>query len=182
MAPGQGKSTFAQILDEYHGFHRVSFATPIKELSASFLASAGYDINDAWDMVTDPARKDALVSLGTIMVTPRRIMQTLGTEWGRQSIYENLWVELACQTIDNLIEDGVHHIVVDDLRFPNEWNALSSRYDTTFICVKRPGKTLAYSHISEGGLSEELAHLVLDNNTTIGALVEDAAFLMEELL
>ena len=48
--------------------------------------------------------------------TPRQAMQTLGTEWGRNLIYDGIWLH-AWERAFNKCSTPV---VVDDLRFINE--------------------------------------------------------------
>jgi hypothetical protein len=53
-------------------------------------------------------------------VSPRRALQTLGTDWGR-ALGESLWVNA---TLDTLPEG---HTVICDVRFPNEVEAIQAR-------------------------------------------------------
>ena len=48
--------------------------------------------------------------------TPRYAMQTLGTEWGRDLISPNIWVNIVKHDILKIKGD----VVIDDCRFPNE--------------------------------------------------------------
>lgn len=56
-------------------------------------------------------------------LTPRRFMQLLGTEWGRDMIGERFWVDVWLHEADMILDDGVH-IVADDVRFSNEARAI----------------------------------------------------------
>lgn len=53
-------------------------------------------------------------------------MNTLGTKWGREMIHEDLWALKALEkTEDPLQENEVY--VADNVRFPNEYNAIVDR-------------------------------------------------------
>lgn len=55
--------------------------------------------------------------------TPRHALQTLGTDWGRDMIDEDLWVNHWLERVKPWIARGVP-IVVDDIRFSNEAEAV----------------------------------------------------------
>lgn len=77
-------------------------------------------------------------------------MQTLGTEWGRNTLGENIWVEIAKSAIQTSLDAG-NPVVVDDLRFPNEFEAMKAM-GAKLVRVERPGKTITFDHPSEGAL------------------------------
>jgi energy-coupling factor transporter ATP-binding protein EcfA2 len=53
--------------------------------------------------------------------TPRHLMQTLGTEWGRKCIHEDIWAALALRKVLTVNDkDFKQNFVFDDVRFQNE--------------------------------------------------------------
>lgn len=54
--------------------------------------------------------------------TSRHAMQTLGTEWGRKLIGNDVWVNATEASIATICagEHAPDYIVIDDIRFPNE--------------------------------------------------------------
>ena len=52
--------------------------------------------------------------------TPRYAMQTLGTEWGRDLIHKDIWVNIAINKALGFDEVAIF----DDVRFPNEIEAI----------------------------------------------------------
>ena len=53
--------------------------------------------------------------------TPRHLMQTLGTEWGRKCVHEDIWAALALKNVlDRNKYEQRTHFVFDDVRFQNE--------------------------------------------------------------
>jgi hypothetical protein len=79
-------------------------------------------------------------------------MQTLGTEWGRDQIHPNLWVNLAKNQYDADIRRGEHY-VFDDIRFENECCAILE-LGGLVVRVERPN--VAYS--VDGHASEQLIY------------------------
>jgi hypothetical protein len=127
---GSGKSAIADRLVKRHGFQRIKFADPLKTMLRGLLASVGTSDVETRRMIEGDLKQVPLDVLGGR--TPRYVMQTLGTEWGRDLIDPDLWVTLFkrrlefTRRIDLLahpldLPDRVHtKIVVDDVRFVNE--------------------------------------------------------------
>jgi hypothetical protein len=143
---GSGKSQVAGRLQQ-HGFQLVRFAEPLKSMAKALLtevfsnAVANEALEGFWKEEPIPNFCD---------VTTRRIMQTLGTEWGRNTIHPDLWVNIACFKIYNQRGLG-HPVVVDDLRFKNELDAILERGGKVYRIV-RPGQEPYAAHASEGEL------------------------------
>jgi hypothetical protein len=80
-------------------------------------------------------------------LTPRRIIQLLGTEVGR-SIYENTWIEAMHRDID---EDRPDFACVTDARFVNELRSIEERGWPRFRVIRPRLETLTASkgHSSE---------------------------------
>lgn len=110
---GSGKSTAAQILVEHYGFARQRFADPLKAMLRA-LGLSEREIDG------DLKEKPCARLMGK---TPRDAMQSLGTEWGRALIADDLWVELWRKSVQYHLSIG-GKIVVDDVRFPNEVAAI----------------------------------------------------------
>jgi len=108
----------------------------------------------------------------------RHMMRTLGTEWGRNCIRENLWVDIA----EERIKSSCASIVVfDDLRFPNEYEMLK-KHGAKFIKIVRPElappkrslfrRFLEFlgiakkPHASDGALKDFYFDLVIENAGT----------------
>jgi hypothetical protein len=144
-APRSGKSTVASYLTE-HGFYTVSFATPLKRMIRTFLIQFGYGPEDIDYLLTD-GKHEQIRSLG---VTPRQLLQTLGTEWGRTCIHPDVWLKCWRSTADRYLSTGVS-IVCDDIRFPNEADLIRSLGGQLWR-VHRPEAERATTHASEGSL------------------------------
>ena len=126
-AAGAGKTTAASYvvkigpsLTPKVEMRRYNFATPIKQMVVALLMACGVEQKLARPMVTDPTLKGVPVpEVGGF--TPRTLMQTIGTEWGREVMHEDFWITLALHKINTAIQKG-YGVVYDDLRFENEAN------------------------------------------------------------
>jgi len=116
-----GKTTVADFLEK-KGYQRHSFATPLKNM----LKCIG---------LRDEHLYGALKEAQTPLLcgkTPRFAMMKLGTEFGRDTIHPDIWIIAWINTRP----EG--NVVVDDLRFPNELQALTDINAVT-IKIVRPG-------------------------------------------
>lgn len=123
-----GKSTAAKFLRE-HGFETASFANVLKRmLDAGF--SLGYEALHGSEKETPhPA-------LGG--VTPRHAMQTLGTEWGRKLIHDNVWVEAFKRDLQaREAESPGGRYLVEDVRYVNEVQAIRDLGGEIWL-IRRP--------------------------------------------
>jgi hypothetical protein len=133
---GAGKSSAASYLSEHHGFARTRFAEPLKAMMRAIgLSEAQVD----GDLKGEPA---ALLCGRT----PRHAMQTIGTEWGRDLIHPDLWITLWTRTALEILEQG-GRVVVDDVRFPNEVEAIQT-LGGRVVCIKGRGG-IPGDHVSE---------------------------------
>ena len=142
-APQSGKSTVAGVLAS-NGYQTVPFALTLKEMLVPMLCALGYHQDEAWRLVT--VEKE--YKLPEVGVTVRHMMQTLGTEYGRQCIHPAVW--LTCWRKRAQLHEMV---VADDCRFKNEAD-LIRQLGGEIWCVIRPDVRLEAKHASEGGLDE----------------------------
>ena len=113
--PRSGKDTVADFLIAKHpGTYKYSFAEPIVNM-----LNAGFNQDFRSDYWTE-RKKEPIPLLGK---SPRELMQTLGTEWGRDHIHPDLWVFLAAQ---RFLKAG-SGMIIPDVRFENEADFVRSR-------------------------------------------------------
>jgi len=115
-ASGAGKTSIAQTLVEHHGFHRLHMGQPIKDMLGAFGLSE-LELQGSPEIRSAPAQALAGRS-------PRFAMQTLGTEWGREMISKTIWADHLRRRLESLREEHTNWIVVDDLRFPEDFEAI----------------------------------------------------------
>lgn len=132
---GAGKSYAADYLVSKYGFELRKMAGPLKTM----LRSVG---------LTDAHIEGHLKELPCDMLcgqTPRWAMQTLGTEWGRDIIGEDLWANLWRHSVE-----GLDRVVVDDVRFANEAAAVRSLGGRVVFVERNDGAMIRKStHASE---------------------------------
>lgn len=121
-----GKTTAANSLVKNHGFVRVAFAGPIYRMAGALL-------NLSVEEVRKLPKDQPMVALGHR--TLRYTLQTLGTEWGRELMGRNLWVDAAQREIQVYVESG-KSVVIDDLRFNGEYEMLKA-FDCRFVRLHR---------------------------------------------
>jgi len=145
-AAGSGKSTAAQYLHDAHRYQRKRFAQPLKDALRRILQSAMLDDHTIERMIEgDLKEAPARVLLGK---SPREAMQTLGTEWGRNCIGGDFWVNLMRHALDTSKRGSL--IVIEDVRFDNE-AALIRDYGGKIIHMEGRGG-IAGPHPSEYGV------------------------------
>ena len=163
---GSGKSTIADILVYDFDFVRVKMAGPLK----SMLRAIGLgDAEIEGELKNEPCRL-----LGGM--TPRHAMQTLGTEWGRKCINENLWVNVWRESACYALEYGASGVVCDDVRFANEADAVR-RIGGEIWGVSRDG-VLPGTHSSETELAQIAPDVLIRNGGTVEDLQDTVFALM----
>jgi hypothetical protein len=157
-APGSGKSTVAVMLQNIglSDFKKLSLAAPLREFCANLLSALGHD---GVVLLRDRDKKEEKIA--EIGVSPRQMMQTLGTEWGRSCIHPDLWVMVAEGSIKEQLKLG-RNVVIDDVRFPNEAEMIR-RLGGELWLVDRPGVVHDGDHASEGALADVLPDEVVRN-------------------
>ncbi|MEO5350204.1 MAG: hypothetical protein H7836_11225 [Magnetococcus sp. YQC-3] len=140
---GSGKSTAAGYLVD-QGYQLLSFAGPLKEISYCILDCFG---------VSDPTKSAVIANKELVIpgfsVSYRQLLQSLGTEWGRRCIDNDLWVMLMRRQLKSL--SGVSHVVIDDVRFDNEADLIRGMGGVV-IHVDTKGKKADDGHASEAGV------------------------------
>lgn len=140
---GSGKDTVGDILREKYTFATVALARPIQKIVCNLL---GYG-PEKW---ADREWREAENEL--YGCSPRRMAQTLGTEWGRNAIKPTLWLDLA---LHSLSDEDFEFVAFTDVRFANEANYIRQAGGHV-IHVHRAdldaAPTVHRSHASEQGV------------------------------
>jgi len=142
---GSGKDTAAKaLLDK--GYQNVKFAGALKDMLRCLLTYQGADEALIERMVEGDLKEEPTTYLQGR--TPRHAMQTLGTEWGRDMIGDNLWVDAAM----NRAKLG--DTVITDVRFPNECQAVKDNGGMVFLIVPGNHGDSSDMHPSEAMIDE----------------------------
>jgi hypothetical protein len=169
--PQCGKSSVAKLLVDAHNFQWVSFADPMRKMLVTFLMECGVSEDVAWLCLTDPIHKNLPIPEVPGRPTGRHLMRTIGTEWGRDCVTRELWVGIAEQRIHRAETSGRYGgVVVDDLRFMNEYIRLSQLQALKVHLVRNQSKPEDYDNIearhpSDGALNDVSFDEVIDNSS-----------------
>ncbi len=175
-AKGSGKSECAKALelietDRHDGsfmyadpipgyrFHRISFADPLREM----LEALGIPRRN----LSEPDLKEVpLHKFGG--KSARQLMQSLGTEWGRDLVDSNLWIDLGRERIKSAMRSNFS-VVIDDLRFDNE-AVIIRELGGMVVQIIRPDVAQTSPHRSEAGILPHLIDTTRVNGSDLQAL------------
>jgi hypothetical protein len=161
---GCGKTTVAEALQDRHGFTVISFADP---LYGAVSAITGLSTDELKDR---SIKESPLPGIGK---SPRFLLQTLGTEWGRTMVSKTLWIDLAMGRAEK-----ADNAVIADVRFDNEAEAIRERGGKVFY-ITRPGwqclEAKSFFHPSEKGVSMTLIDGYIENDGTVDQLLLQAS-------
>lgn len=185
-----GKDTTADILVRIYGFQKTALANPMKKVCMDVY---GFTHTQLWGPSEHRNAPDMRYPRkdGTYL-TPREALQRLGSEWARNN-YEDTWVDLVMRQADQMLQaDSPLYptppkgVIITDIRFPNEFDALKKR-GAKVVRIKRPGAGLkgeAANHSSEIALDQHLNSefdYVLDNSGTMEQLEDNVVEMMKVL-
>lgn len=166
---GAGKDTVRQFLANDHGFTGLAVADPLRDMVMALL-----DHVYANHYATRRDLKE--VDVPVIGASYRKLAQTLGTEWGRQTIRPSLWIDIAMHKVRLMWARGERRIVISDVRFPDEAEAIRSMGGVVWV-VTRQDAAPVREHVSEymARTAESWADAVIRNNGTLEQLRERVA-------
>ena len=162
-----GKSTAAELLLRLGvGRYLYSFADPIR---AMLKAGFAIDLDTAyWQM----RKEDPLPEFGG--KSPRELMQSLGTEWGRQMVDPNVWLTLA----SGALRRGGRGMIIADVRFANE-AAWVRGMGGVILHIERGNAPPVRPHASEAGVPQLEGDLRIFNESTPASLQAGLAKLFQ---
>ena len=133
---GSGKSLVGKYLEKEYGYKLLSFSTPLKKAASDLFSIPLEHFYDS-DLknVTDPFWE----------LTPRKILQTLGTECMRCNFGLDFWTRCMELNFKNYKK-----IVIDDVRFAEEAELVRKYYGTIYRIIRTDNPyTFKDNHISE---------------------------------
>lgn len=162
---GSGKDTCAEVLIRKYKFVKVAFADPLREFSSQTFNLPPEIFTDRKlkeQPFSNPIvlTKDHLISFcslvgyadkwiwcskheGVELKSPRHLLQFMGTEVGRRTLKDTIWLDHYVSRIQ-----GLDRIVTPDARFTNERNLIRSMKGRV-VWVEREGIEAPNGHISE---------------------------------
>ena len=168
-----GKTTAANHLANTYDLVTYALADPLREGLMNIFNLSPCDFDDE--------RKELTIDwLGR---SPRELMQSMGTDWGRHQVHPELWLLLAEKNLEFLgqTNDNARGFVISDLRFENEADFVRKRGGMV-IHLLRPDAAEVNPHISETGIGIQDNDLVLHNNGAIEDLFGQLDEIFEALV
>lgn len=166
-----GKSTAAEHLTSTYLLEQYAFADPLRH---GLMAIFNLDPTDF-----EGDRKEQ--PLGWLDRSPRQLMQSMGTEWARNTVHSDVWVKLAEQNLYYITQSlgAVTGFVVSDVRFDNEADFIR-RSGGTIIHIWRADAQSVNPHTSERGIALNVNDLLVANNGTVEEFLRalDEVYLM----
>jgi len=162
-----GKNLLAEMLQS----HSLGFADPLYEA-----ISAMFGIPES--RLRDRNRKEETIPW--IGKSPRELLQTLGTEWGRGLVRSDIWLRVAEQRLERAMTAGFTRVAFSDLRFDNEAEWIR-QLGGVVIWITRPGGAACREHVSEAGISPNLVDFSVANDGTVDDLRRKAIATLEEI-
>ena len=149
-----GKTTSADYLVQKYGFNKLSFAGKLKEIA-----------KDLWPEQFECGQK------------PRKLLQDLGMKM--REIDQDVWVKYLVRIVRSLPKES--NIVVDDLRFMNEYKVLKNEGFFIVRIVREVPPSPFDDHPSEKEVEQMPYDLLLQNTGTLDMLYEKLDKIMEML-
>jgi hypothetical protein len=168
---GCGKDTMAQYFTMDAGLQRYALAQPMKQALTAML-----DVPPG--MIEDRVYKETVIPW--VGKSPRQLLQTLGTEWGRDLVNKDLWVNLMVHRWEVVQSLGLPGMVVTDVRFPNEAEKIKLRGGHIYR-IHRPCVDEVAFHSSEQGIPDGFLSGTIYNDEGLQKLRVEAARIVRGL-
>jgi hypothetical protein len=169
-AAGSGKDTVADYLCRFKGYSRYSLADPLRRGLVSMIPELTMN-----HMLDRDLKERPVEPYGK---SPRELLQSLGTEWGREMVWQDIWLHIAIAETSALAVSGP--VVIPDVRFPNELKLLDE-LGAVVVWVDREVPDVA-SHKSEGALDGMEFDYVIDNNRSYVELLQSIDLITSQWL
>ncbi|GAB5503454.1 deoxynucleotide monophosphate kinase family protein [Pyruvatibacter sp.] len=168
-----GKSVVANTLVNRHDYTLVKLAGPLKSMIQGLLWEVGVPMEQTKRMLEGDLKSAVVDQLG---FTPRHLMQTLGTQWGRDTLDPDFWLDIFSVRVSRLRDQG-KRVVCDDMRFANEKGLVERLGGNCWHIVRpRTNEEAVSQHASEGALDwVECWDEVIFNNSTVPVLRDRVA-------
>lgn len=144
----------------YH-FKTIAFAKPLKDGLKAML-----NLTD--EHVHGSLKETVIEDFGK---SPRQMLQTLGTDWGRMMVHDDLWLIVAKRQIESWLSQG-YNVAVTDVRFDNEGHMIHKLGGSVWH-ISRPslGEGVVNAHVSEAGTwCAKSVDSFITNDSTLEAL------------
>lgn len=165
-----GKDTVGAYLRMEHGFAVESFACPLKEAVRYIYGWDHRHVDGDLKEVFDPYWQ----------TTPRAVLQTFGTEIGRQ-LDPEVWVKSLKRRLEShqAGPGGPFSFVITDVRFPNEADVVKALGGEIWRVVRPALGERTDLHASETGMDDYVVDRELVNSGSIADLHDQVDVLLQ---
>jgi len=171
-----GKDTAALYLAQKFGFCVSSFAEPLKDALRVM-----FSLTD--EHIEGDLKEVPLPGLGK---SPRDLMQSLGTEWGRSLVGHDVWIhslENQLKTQKNYAKQNKAEFMplVKDVRYENEAQWIRDNKGLVIHIERKQAKRVK-AHNSEKGIEVRPGDVVISNNDSITELYQKLNHVVSDVL
>ena len=142
---------------------KVAFADAVRDMVRPI-----FDVDDIYRR---GSKEDPIDGFG---ISLREILQSLGTDWGRHMVSEDIWVKVLDKRISERYSD-FDVVIVSDIRFDNERDYIINNGGKVINITgakDKHNKSKFSEHVSEWGIEDEADGIVqLENDFTSDYLV-----------
>ncbi len=163
---GSGKDTVADFLVQNHGFIRHSWASSLKDAVSSIF---GWDREMLEGLTVESRIEREKIDqwwanrLGMPDLSPRKILQLWGTEVGRRSFHDDIWIA----SVENRIRNQSGRYVISDCRFPNELQSIKNSGGITIWVVRGDLPVWYDTALEENSTPWDQQWILYDNGKTM---------------
>jgi hypothetical protein len=180
-APEHGKTTVAKYIATMWGFKHMSFADPLRAIIHTLYRQAGISTPMIKYYMHNKEGKETLIP--EFGKTYRYMIRTLGTEWGRDMIDENMWTNILVNRVRRAKANPNTKFIVDDTRFKSEWNTTRYNFNAELWEVRNENLEIVHTeHRSEGELHTTPKNVLIKNNGTLVDLYNTIHIEMDKFL
>jgi len=163
-----GKDTVSDYLVRQYKFKKMSFAEPLK---MGLCAILGIEIEELEEL------KNLNATHSLLNKTYRNMLETLGTEWGRDQVNKDIWTTLVAERIKN----HTGNIVLSDVRFSNEAKLIRDLGGFVIYVKNENAEKAKGSHSCETSLKNSDVDIEVDNYGTLQQLYESVNYAMRDI-
>jgi len=173
---GCGKSSAIEVLRNLIDGHNVNTKVKLVKFAGPLYDMQEYIYNRISGVYTRPEN----------FVKDRKLLQWLGTDWGRQTVSESIWVDIWKSDVEIALAKG-YTVVCDDVRFDNEAEAIKSIGGKLVLITSDNNldrittNTGIKSHASEMGINKSLVDKHVANDGSYDEYVQKLETMFESL-
>lgn len=158
-----------KVYDKTHGLSVSNYFSTIEETSAKLSYIRKYD--------KDIELRTAEFEIETYKLTPRKLLQLVGTDAMRNLVHPEIWVNSLMAEID---KENKGNFIISDTRFTNEILAIEKRKGI-IIRIEREGLNSTDLHESETQLDNYPFKYIIDNSGDFDELITKTKNILQKI-